>query len=151
MPSGQQIAEANFTQFVAWSKSKSDADFRDMVHRGKLSRTEIEAECGFAKSALRQNPRIKKALKTLEDGLRNRGVLPAEAELAKTDPGLAETPPALASAVSQSSASAVDLRRLARLEVENAGLKAEVGELKRQLVKFAVIQEVLSESGRMPR
>lgn len=59
---------------MAWMASKTDTDFRSMAMRGVLSRTEIATECGFAKSALSQNPRIREALKRLEDDLRERGV-----------------------------------------------------------------------------
>jgi hypothetical protein len=151
MANGQQIAEENVLTFMTWSLSKKDSDFRNMAVRGSLSRTEIAAECGFAKSALRQNPRIKSALRSLEDGLRKRGILPPVAAEAATggdqeEFGVLPTPQS-----SQSGMSAMDARRLSRLETDNAALKAEVSELKRQLGKFTIIQEVLSETGRMPR
>ena len=76
MASGRQIAEENVQTFAAWVAIKSDADYRAMVSRGVLSRTEIAKECGFAKSALVQNPRIKAILNDLEDELRQRGLLP---------------------------------------------------------------------------
>lgn len=79
MASGQQVAEENVRRFTAWVASKTDDDFRSMVLRGVLSRTDIAAECGFAKSVLSQNPRIRDSLKDLEAGLRERGVLPKPA------------------------------------------------------------------------
>ena len=66
MASGRQIAEANVQVFRSWIAGKSADDFRAMSLRGVLSRTEIAKECGFAKSALDQNPRIKMALRELE-------------------------------------------------------------------------------------
>ena len=36
--SGQQKADQNLTTFVSWIASKTDADFREMVLRGQLSR-----------------------------------------------------------------------------------------------------------------
>lgn len=151
MANGQQIAEENVLTFLTWSLSKKDSDFRNMAIRGALSRTDIAAECGFAKSALRQNPRIKKALQELEDGLRKRGVLPPLATASADDGDEKEASVLPTPQASQSGLSAQDARRLSRLEVENAGLKAEVTELKRQLSKFAILQEVLSETGRLPR
>ena len=53
--------------FAVWVVSKTDDDFRAMTNRGVLSRKEVAKECGFAKSALDQNPRIKAALRDLED------------------------------------------------------------------------------------
>ena len=76
MANGQQLAEQNVQTFAAWVASKSDDDFRSMANRGVLSRKEVATECGFAKSALDQNPRIKAALRELEAGLRQRSVLP---------------------------------------------------------------------------
>lgn len=145
MASGQQVAEENVQRFQTWVASKTDSDFRQMVSRGVLSRTEIAAECGFAKSALAQNPRIREALKSLEGQLRERGVLPPVAQSAE-DVG--------ASAVTQrvdSARASLDAERLSRLEQENASLKAENAELKRLLGRYAVLQDVLAETGRLPR
>jgi len=145
MASGRQIAEQNAKLFAAWAASKTDDDFRAMANRGVLSRTEVARECGFAKSALDQNPRIKAALRELEDGLRSRGVLPPAVEQAADAEGapVVREPGRLRAAL--------DVERLRRLEQENAGLKAEVTELKRTLEKYAVLQDALSLTGRLPR
>lgn len=145
MASGQQIAEQNVQTFASWIASKTDDDFRAMASRGVLSRKEIATECGFAKSALDQNPRIKAALRELEDALRARGVLPPVVE--KTADGAAEPlmrePGKLRGAL--------DAERLRRLETDNASLKAEVAELKRSLEKHAILREALALTGRLPR
>lgn len=145
MASGQQLAEQNVRLFSAWAASKTDDDFRSMASRGVLSRKEIAKECGFAKSALDQNPRIKAALRELEDALRMRGILPPAVE---RDPEIAAEPlvrePGRARAVQEA-------ERLRRLEQENASLKAEVGELKRALERFAVLRDALAQTGRLPR
>jgi hypothetical protein len=145
MASGRQIAEQNVVTFAAWVASKTDEDFRAMVSRGVLSRTEVAKECGFAKSALDQNPRIKGALRDLEDGLRLRGVLPPAVE---RDPGAPETP--LMREPGRLRA-AEDAERRRRLEQENAALKAEVAELKRTVEKFSVLRDALALTGRLPR
>lgn len=145
MASGQQIADENVLKFTTWVASKTDAEYRDMVVRGVLSRTEIAAECGFAKSALAQNPRIRDALRSLEASLRERGVLPSVVSQAEQPPDRS------APRASDSGRLAQDAERLARLERENASLRAEVGELKRLLGRYAVLQEVLAETGRLPR
>ena len=145
MASGKQLAEQNVKLFAAWAGSKTDDDFRAMANRGVLSRTEVARECGFAKSALDQNPRIKAALRELEDGLRVRGILPPAVER--------ETEGASAPVTREPSRlrAAQDVERLRRLEQENAGLKAEVAELKRTLEKYAVLQDALALTGRLPR
>ncbi len=145
MASGQQLAEQNFIAFNTWLASKTDDDFRQLVSRGVLSRKEIAIECGFSKSALDQNPRIKSALKAAEHALRERGVLPTIAEKSQEQPA----EPLMREVGKQKLG--LDTERLRRLEQENANLRAENGELKRQLERYAVIREVLSLSGRVPR
>ena len=145
MASGQQIAEQNVQTFAAWVASKTDVEFRAMASRGALSRREIATECGFAKSALDQNPRIKAALRGLEDALRERGVLPPAAQKTGEDTAkpLMREPGKLKGAL--------DLERLRRMETDNASLKAEVAELKRSLTKHAILSEALALTGRLPR
>ncbi len=146
MANGQQVAEENFQKFTAWTVSKTDDDYRNMVVRGVLSRVEIQAECGFSKSALSQNPRIKKALALLEKGLRERGVLPPLADAAPDGEA-----PEIRMRQPDHSRQAIDAHRLSRLEQDNASLRAEVAELKKQLSRFAVLQQALAETGRLPR
>ncbi len=145
MSSGRQVADENVVKFAAWVAAKTDDDFRAMVVRGVLSRTEIAAECAFAKSALAQNPRIRAALKQLEEGLRTRGVLPKPLEKGPE----AASEPRMRRA--EGVASPRDAERLKRLEQENASLKAEVAELKRLLGRYRVLQDGLAETGRLPR
>lgn len=143
--SGQAIALQNVKTFLAWVASKTDDDFREMASRGVLSRKEIATECGFAKSALDQNPRIKASLRELEDALRARGVLPPVVEKTEEDAAkpLVREPGRLREAL--------DAKRLRRLETDNASLKAEVAELKRTLEKHTILSEALALTGRLPR
>lgn len=145
MASGRQIAEQNVQTFNTWIASKTDADFRAMASRGVLSRREIATECGFAKSSLDQNPRIKASLRELEDELRAREVLPPAAVkiFEETEKPLTRE--------SSKLRSALDSERLRRLETDNASLKAEVAELKRSLEKHTILSEALALTGRLPR
>ena len=145
MASGQQIAEQNLAAFIAWSVSKSDDDFREYVHRGKLKRSEIADECGFGKSALVQNPSIKKALEALEERLRCAGVLPplvADTQL------LNEAPPMRDKEAKQRRN---DGHRLNALEQENAALRAELAEAKAMLKQYNLLSSFMQETGRLPR
>ena len=148
MANGKQLSDANFARFTTWLASKSHEDLRQMVNRrdGVLSRKEISAECGFDTSALRQNPRIKTALMAVEEELREHGILPP---MVKPDADSAT--PSSPSTLTSISPKSFDTERLRRLELENASLKTENQELKRQLEKFAVLREVLSTTGRLPR
>jgi hypothetical protein len=143
--SGKQQAEENVLAFAAWLAGKTDDEFRAMASRGVLSRKEISIECGFAKSVLDQNPRVKAALRELEDNLRRRGVLPPAIE---RDPNAPVAP--LMREPSRLRA-AQETERLRRLEQENASLRAEVAELKRTLARLAVLRDALALTGRLPR
>lgn len=143
MASGQQLAEENVRIFSTWVASKTDDDYREMVVRGCLSRSDIAKECGFAKSVLAQNPRVKAALLALETGLRQRGVLPVAVDAKE-----ASQPP---EARQSSGFSRADHERIRRLEQENALLRAENEELKFTLGKETVLHEALALSGRIPR
>lgn len=71
MANGQQLAAANLERFESWSaECEASGDWADYTHQGQLNRTEVAAECGFAKSVLRQNSAVKAALETLEARLR---------------------------------------------------------------------------------
>jgi len=146
MASGQQLGEEYVQRFATWVASKSEADFRGMVGRGVLSRKEICRECEFSGSVLSQNPRVRDALKRLEDDLRARGVLPPAVAFDDS-----ESAPKPSQRTENSPRAAREAERLSRLEQENASLKAQIGELKRMLGRYAVLQEVLSETGRLPR
>lgn len=118
---------------------------RAIASRGVLSREEVAKECGFAKSALDQNPRIKDALRELECDLRLRGILPPVVERKRA------TPQELPMREPGWIRGAQDAERLRRLVQENAGLKAEVSELRRPVEKYAVLRDALAITGRLPR
>jgi len=139
---GQQRSEQNLATFLSWVASKTDDDFREMVARGQLSRQEIARECGFAKSVLLQNPRVKDALKTLETQLRERRVLPPVAETSESDAAPQATPNPRAAA---------DKARLKRLESENASLRAELTQVRADLERYRLMDSVLCSTGRLPR
>lgn len=145
MSSGRQVAEENIKKFAAWVSSKTDDDFRSLALRGVLSRTDIAAECGFAKSVLNQNPRIKDSLQVLEEQLRGRGVLPKPAN--DSLGYIAEAPSTPTDVIGR----ARDAERLKRLEMENASLRAELAEVKHALSRYNLLQEALAETGRLPR
>jgi hypothetical protein len=145
MASGQKIAEQNLAAFIAWSVSKSDDDFREYVHRDKLKRSEIAAECGFGKSALVQNPSIKSALEALEERLRGAGVLPplvADTQLLNEEPPMRDK---------EAKQRRNDGQRLNALEQENAALRAELAEAKAMLKQYNLLSSFMQETGRLPR
>ncbi|WP_341650052.1 hypothetical protein [Thauera humireducens] len=46
---------------------------------------------------------------------------------------------------------ATEAERLRKLEAENAGLRAELSELRRRLKRFEAMESVLAETGRLAR
>lgn len=156
MSNGQQVAEHNVAVFTAWIASKSESDFRSIIHRGSLSRSVIAQECGFAKSALGQNPRIRTMLGELETRLRASGVLPKSTDKVAVEPPESSVSTSSAEStlpdVNNKQSNTSDLEaKLRRLQGESALQRAEIEELRRQLKQFTSIHEALSSSGRMPR
>ncbi len=145
MASGQQKAKENLKTFQMWSATLSDDDFKQIIHRGKLNRGEIAKATGIGKSALNQNPSLKKTLEKLEDDLRSRGVLPTLTDAAKENKNQPKKYD------NTSSKRLHESNRLSALEVENIELKAKVKELEIRLERFGELSETISEMGLMPR
>ncbi len=138
---GQERAEENFQAFERWVRGKSDSDFCEMAGQGLLIRGEICCECNFSRSVLTQNPRVKEALRRLEERLRDSGVLPRVAELGAALPLRAK---------GQMQATA-DAERLKRLEAENSAMRVELAELRQRLKRFEAREALLAETGRFAR
>ncbi|KGJ91041.1 VPA1267 family protein, partial [Thalassotalea sp. ND16A] len=76
MSNGQQKALQNLEAFQVWQATQTHDDFQQIIVRGQLNRGEVAKAVGCGKSALTQNPALKKALALLEENLREKGVLP---------------------------------------------------------------------------
>ncbi len=100
---------------------------------------------GCSKSALNQNPALRKALKALEDELRSKGVQPPLTDAAKKNEG---KPQAYDNTANRQ---LLDSKRVSSLEAENIELKAKVKELEKRLERFDELSETLSEMGLMRR
>ncbi|AUL98409.1 MULTISPECIES: VPA1267 family protein [Vibrio] len=145
MASGQQKAQQNLEAFEVWKATQTDDEFKQIVFRGQLNRIEVAKGIGCGKSALNQNPALKKALKALEDELRGKGVLPPLTDTAKKNEG---KPQAYDNTANRK---LLDSKRVSSLEAENIELKAKVKELEKRLERFGELSETLSEMGLMPR
>lgn len=145
MANGQQKAQQNLEAFYTWQSTQTDDDFKQIVFRGQLNRLEVAKGIGCGKSALNQNPALKKALKALENELRDKGILPPLTNAAKTN---ADKPQAYDSTANRK---LLDSKRVSSLEAENIELKAKVKELEKRLDRFGELSETLSEMGFMPR
>ena len=145
MANGQQRAQQNLEAFEVWQATQTDDDFKQIAFKGKLNRIEVAKGVGCGKSALNQNPALRKALKALEDKLRDKGVLPPLTESTKKDADKAKQYDNTANR------SLLNSKRLSSLEAENLELKAKVKELEGKLERFGELSETLSEMGLMPR
>jgi vacuolar-type H+-ATPase subunit I/STV1 len=145
MANGRQRAEQNIAAFDAWVATQSDEDFAQIIFQGNLNRMEVAKGVGCGKSALSQNPELRKRLKKLEELLRERGVLPQLTEKAKVQ---ASQPKEYDNKAARR---ILDTKRTSQLEQENIELKARVKELEAQLERFGELSEVLSEMGMVPR
>ncbi|MFT5718495.1 MAG: hypothetical protein ACI9T7_002702 [Oleiphilaceae bacterium] len=145
MANGQQIAQQNLDAFHSWVATQQDEDFKQIMFRGQLSRSEVAKAIGCGKSALNQNPALREALKQLEDDLRDRDLLPPLTDMAKNEFDKPQKYDNTSNRI------ALDSKRLSSLEAENIELKAKVKELKGQLERFGELSETLSEMGFMPR
>ena len=148
--SGQQIAINNLQKFYSWvAERDAAADWPDYVRQGKLNRSEIASECGFALSVVRQNPAVKAALEALESRLLASGVLGTK----KTAPSATDK------AADVATTQVVDRRimaaksqaeqRVKALEEQNAALKAEARDLREQLKNYRHLDEHLCTTGRL--
>lgn len=142
---GQQKAQKNIDNFIAWVATQSDDDYKQITFRGQLNRGDIAKAIGIGKSALRQNPEIKKLLENLENELRSRDILPPLTQEAEQQNSNTKRYDAEAAQRVRND------QRAARLEQENIELKARIGELEQRLARFGELSETLSEMGMMPR
>ncbi|WP_100689592.1 VPA1267 family protein [Marinobacter aromaticivorans] len=145
MMNGKQKAQQNIEAFHAWTATQSDEDYKQIIFRGQLNRGEIAKATGVGKSALRQNPEIKRLLESLENELRAREILPPLTPASEHQEGELQLYDA------EVSRRARNDQRAARLEQENIELKARVNELESRLARFGELSEALTEMGMMPR
>lgn len=94
---------------------------------------------------MNQNPLLKEQLNSLEDGLREKGILPRLTESAKR----ASSKPKQYD--NTTNRKLLDSKRLSSLETENVELKAKVQELENRLKRFGELSETLAKMGFMPR
>ena len=148
--SGAHIGAANLQQFLDWMNERYAAGDWDNYLRGaKLNKTEIAAECGFARSVFAQNPAIKTAVQGLEKELQGKGILDAIKASQNASDGITED--ATNESLNQRAMAAKSKAeaRVKALEEQNASLKAEVASLRERLRRFEHLDDHLSRTGRL--
>ncbi len=134
MLNGQQKSFQNIESFISWMASTQDDYFKQIIYRGKLNRNEVSKGCGFSKSVLLQNPKVKELLNDLEDSLRKRGVLPDLSDVGQSK--LINTK----SYDKSYSKNIKDSKRVANLE-------QKVIELEAKLKRYQELAEVITDMG----
>ena len=145
MANGQQKALHNLEAFQVWQATQTHDDFAQIIVRGQLNRGEVAKAVGCGKSALTQNPALKKALALLEESLREKGVLPPLKQPVKNSP---EKPKQYDNTANLKQ---LNSKHVSTLEAENIELKARIRELESKLNRFRELSETLYDMGFMPR
>ncbi|WP_324034933.1 VPA1267 family protein [Aeromonas caviae] len=120
MASGTEKAKATVQAFELWMATQTDETYRQLSYRGSLSRSEITKAIGCGRSALVQNPELRRQLQKLEDQLREHGVLPpltAQAIASVAHPKVYDP---------TTHRRLLDTKRVSILEQENIELKAQL-------------------------
>ncbi|MCK9985362.1 MAG: hypothetical protein AzoDbin1_01834 [Azoarcus sp.] len=147
--SGQQLGRSNVQKFEGWVAERDAAgDWHDYVRRGKLNRSEIAAECGFARSVFGSNPDLKVALDTLDRRLCDQGLI-ADGNIVVGASGDAAEASMQAADRRVMAARAKAEARVKALEEQNAALKAEIRDLRDQLSRFKHLDDHLGRTGRL--
>jgi hypothetical protein len=124
--SGAEIGAANVQRLKSYLDRLANSGSKLPSQNGKVNASAVALACGFDRAVLYQNPGARQMLRQ------------AAARLG------------LDAQVASRKAVSVDPRdqRILKLEQENANLKAEVFELRRNLRRLQHVEEVMIETGR---
>ena len=138
MASGKQLGKDHAERVQAWIAERDTVgDHLEYERGGKVNRTALCAELDFARSVTTQNPAVRASL--LEAERRWYGT--CQANTGAHD-----------AARDRTERKSVRLRRALNQALdENARLKSEISLLREKLQKYGVLDEMLAETGRIPR
>lgn len=134
MLNGQQKSAQNIEAFLSWMASTQDDYFKQIIYRGKLNRNEVAKGCGFSKSVLLQNPKVKELLNNLEVSLRKRGVLPDLSDVGQSK---------LINTKTYNKSYSKNIKDSKRV----ANLERKVIELEAKLKRYQELAEVITDMG----
>lgn len=142
MASGKETGAESVKKFMDWQIGKTDADYKEYVYQNKmLNQSAIARELNFGRKAFKENEVLFTALETLEKRLRKEKVILKEKLKPENLPEHDRNKVQLNR----------DKQRLNQLEQQNAALRAQVFNLKAKLKELNIIDEFITETGRMPR
>ena len=138
MASGRELAKDYAARVQAWVAERDAAhDYLEYERGGKVNRAELCAELDFGRSVVSQNPTVRECLREAE----SRWYGPRETSSRAHDA-------ARERAESKSNRS---LHELSKTLDDVAKLKAENALLRKRLKKYEALEEILIETGRIPR
>ena len=138
--SAQQIKRQSVRVLINWYRQSSTEDMREFIRNGQLNRSIIASELGFSRSSYGSNKRLKKTLEAIEERLRSDGVLHSRIESSKAPVRDRDA-----------SGSRRDKQRLKSLEAQNADLRVRLEAATAKLKQYKIFEELLAETGRVPR
>ena len=139
MPSGRKIAEEYAARVRDWiAERDAQGDYEDYQRDRKVNRTTLCAELDFGRSVLTQNPNVKAQLLEAEQRWYGHG----EKKANQDHDAARERAERKSTLTSRELSTALD---------ENAKLRAENAHLRRKLRKYETLEEILAETGRLPR
>ena len=118
-----------FEMFLSWKDSMTDKAFSSIVYpqTGRLNRGQIRKLSGISAESLKNNSQIKEALRSLEEDLQKKGILPSINNRninAKNESKIYEK---------KVDSTDKDIRRIGLLESENYDLRLKLNELEKQV------------------
>ena len=138
MASGKQLGKDHADRVRAWiAERDAIGDCLEYERGGKVNRTALCAELDFARSVTIQNPAVRASLLEAEGrwyGIRQAGTAAQDAARERAEHRSVRLQRALNQALD-----------------ENARLKSEISLLREKLKKYGVLDEMLAETGRIPR
>ena len=139
MPSGRKLAEEYAARVESWiTERDARGDYEDYQRDRKVNRAALCAELDFGRSVLTQNPSVKAQLLEAEQRWYGHG----ETKANQAYDAARERAERKSSLASRELSAALD---------ENAKLRAENALLRRRLRKYETLEEILTETGRLPR
>jgi len=140
-PSTKAIAHSNSHRLQGWINEHSQLDdWADYLRDGALNRSLIASELRIPRSSFYTNAAIKSLLDELETRLWASGKIPETPSV---------TPDAKAASERDEKHAAEIESRLKSVEERNATLVAQNRELKRKLDHYQIIDDHLSQTGRL--
>lgn len=139
-------AQDSLDKFEGWAATQTEQDLIAIARGSKLHRGEIIKGAGIAKSTLNDNSLVKAALRELEAGLREKGVLAPLSQAAEENTSANET------IYNQSDN---ELKRLkaevSRLTTKSINQAVEIERLRSKLSTMTELDEVLYGGGILSR